>query len=130
MGRFAPEIFGTEDYDLWVRILERGYRAVLNPDRLAVYRVTSGSVSSNAARQGENSQMVYTRALGRGDAESRRDPDCAKPAAVCRSDGSGSADCRRSKVATSHYEAADDCLRRDYPPQRLGSLGSFPARWT
>ena len=66
LGWFAPEIFGTEDYDLWVRILERGYRAVLNPDRLAVYRVTSGSVSSNAARQRENSQMVYSRALSRG----------------------------------------------------------------
>lgn len=66
VGWFAPELFGTEDHDLWVRILETGRRAVLNDDVLAVYRKGAGSVSSNIARQGANNQKTYRRALDRG----------------------------------------------------------------
>jgi teichuronic acid biosynthesis glycosyltransferase TuaG len=66
VGWFAPELFGTEDHDLWVRILETGRRAVLNHEVLAVYRKGEGSVSSNIARQGANNQKTYRRALARG----------------------------------------------------------------
>jgi glycosyltransferase involved in cell wall biosynthesis len=66
VGWFAPELFGTEDHDLWVRILETGRRAVLNDEVLAVYRKSAGSVSSDIARQGVNNQKTYTRALARG----------------------------------------------------------------
>jgi glycosyltransferase involved in cell wall biosynthesis len=66
VGGFAPELFGTEDHDLWVRILETGRRAVLNLEVLAVYRKNTGSVSSNIARQGANNQKTYRRALERG----------------------------------------------------------------
>jgi glycosyltransferase involved in cell wall biosynthesis len=66
VGWFAPELFGTEDHDLWVRILETGRRAVLNQEVLAVYRKAAGSVSSNIARQGANNQKTYRRALARG----------------------------------------------------------------
>lgn len=66
VGWFAEELFGTEDHDLWVRILETGRRAVLNDEVLAVYRKSAGSVSSNIARQGANNQKTYARALQRG----------------------------------------------------------------
>lgn len=66
VGWFAPGLFGTEDHDLWIRILETGHRAVLNPETLAVYRLAGGSVSSNVARQGLNNQLTYRRALARG----------------------------------------------------------------
>jgi glycosyltransferase involved in cell wall biosynthesis len=66
VGWFAPELFGTEDHDLWVRILETRRRAVLNDEVLAVYRKGAGSVSSNIARQGANNQKTYRRALDRG----------------------------------------------------------------
>src|ERR1022692_2501211 len=51
VGWFDPELFGTEDFGLWIKILEAGYRAVLNEEVLAVYRRTAGSVSSNLASQ-------------------------------------------------------------------------------
>ena len=66
VGWFDPELFGTEDHDLWIRILETGRRVVLNEEVLAVYRKAAGSVSSNIARQGANNQKTYRRALARG----------------------------------------------------------------
>ncbi len=66
VGWFDPELFGTEDYGLWIKILEAGYRAVLNEEVLAVYRRTAGSVSSNIASQGVNNRRAYALALDRG----------------------------------------------------------------
>jgi glycosyltransferase involved in cell wall biosynthesis len=66
VGWFAEELFGTEDHDLWLRILETGRAAVLNREPLAVYRRQAGSVSSNIARMGANNQETYWRALRRG----------------------------------------------------------------
>jgi glycosyltransferase involved in cell wall biosynthesis len=65
-GWFATELFGTEDHDLWIRILELGYEAVLNRQVLAVYRQPPGSVSSDIARMGAGNQRTYDRALARG----------------------------------------------------------------
>lgn len=66
VGWFDPELFGTEDFGLWIKILEAGYRAVLNRDVLAVYRRTAGAVSSNIASQGVNNRRAYELALARG----------------------------------------------------------------
>lgn len=63
---FDPELFGTEDFGLWIKILEAGYRAVLNHEVLAVYRRTAGTVSSNIASQGVNNRRAYELALRRG----------------------------------------------------------------
>ncbi|MEA2313569.1 MAG: hypothetical protein QOI03_261 [Solirubrobacteraceae bacterium] len=63
---FDPELFGTEDFGLWIKILEAGYRAVLNEEVLAVYRRTAGTVSSNIASQGVNNRRAYELALARG----------------------------------------------------------------
>jgi glycosyltransferase involved in cell wall biosynthesis len=65
-GTFSADCFGTEDYDLWVRLLELGYRAVPNPTALAVYRLRRESVSADAARAARNKQTLYRRALERG----------------------------------------------------------------
>jgi glycosyltransferase involved in cell wall biosynthesis len=65
-GWFSTELFGTEDHDLWIRILEHGYEAVLNREVLAVYRQPPGSVSSDLARMGAGNQLTYRRALARG----------------------------------------------------------------
>ena len=66
VGWFDPGLFGTEDHDLWIRILETGRRAVLNREVLAVYRHVPGSVSSNVARQAVNDGLTCSRALERG----------------------------------------------------------------
>ena len=67
VGWFDPELFGTEDYGLWIKILERGYRGVRNEQPLAVYRRIAGSVSSNIASQGVNNRKAYELALRRGN---------------------------------------------------------------
>jgi len=66
VGWFDPQLFGTEDFGLWIKLLEAGYRAVLNEEVLAVYRRTPGAVSSNLAGQGLNNRRAYELALARG----------------------------------------------------------------
>jgi teichuronic acid biosynthesis glycosyltransferase TuaG len=66
-GGFCPEIFGAEDRDLWLRIVELGYRVLANRSPLAVYRVTAQSVSSNPASMARAVQTFYRRALARGN---------------------------------------------------------------
>ena len=65
-GAFCPDLFGTEDWDLWLRILELGYRVVAVREALAVYRRRPTSVSSNLARMARSRQLTYRRALQRG----------------------------------------------------------------
>lgn len=66
VGWFSTDLFGTEDHDLWIRILECGYRLVLSSDVLAVYRHAPDSVSASLVRMGANNQLTYRRALERG----------------------------------------------------------------
>jgi teichuronic acid biosynthesis glycosyltransferase TuaG len=69
---FDPVLFGTEDFGLWIKILEAGYRGVLNEEVLAVYRRTAGTVSSNIASQGLNNRRAYELALRRGRLDGRQ----------------------------------------------------------
>jgi hypothetical protein len=72
-GGFCPEIFGTEDYDLWLRILELGYPAVALREALTVYRLRSASVSANLPRMARSLQLTYRRALERGTLTPRQE---------------------------------------------------------
>ena len=56
VGGFDEDLFGTEDHDLWMRILERGHRAVLSREALCVYHQPKARCSSNVARQAANNQ--------------------------------------------------------------------------
>jgi glycosyltransferase involved in cell wall biosynthesis len=47
VGGFDTAIFGSEDWELWLRIVANGYRAVRAQGVLAVYRVRAGSISSD-----------------------------------------------------------------------------------
>jgi glycosyltransferase involved in cell wall biosynthesis len=66
-GGFDPQIWGVEDRDLWLKIVELGYRVVAHHSALAVYRLAPDSVSSNHARMARASQLFYRRALERGN---------------------------------------------------------------
>jgi glycosyltransferase involved in cell wall biosynthesis len=72
VGWFSEDLFGTEDHDLWIKVLERGHRAVYTPEPLCVYRRTEGSISLNVARQAANNQKTYRAALARGRLTARQ----------------------------------------------------------
>ena len=72
VGWFDEELFGTEDFGLWLKILELGYEAILNSEPLAIYRRGSGSVSANITRQGINNRRAYALALARGRLSARQ----------------------------------------------------------
>ncbi len=47
IGGFNVLMMPSEDYELWLRIVASGYRAVRVPGNLAIYRKRSGSLSTN-----------------------------------------------------------------------------------
>ena len=67
-GGFSPECFGSEDHDLWLRLLELGYELVVNPEPLALYAADVDGISSSAAQMARTEQATYRRALARGRA--------------------------------------------------------------
>jgi teichuronic acid biosynthesis glycosyltransferase TuaG len=70
-GGFYPESL-AEDYDLWIRILELGYRVVSTRRPLAVYRVSPGSASARPDVIARATQVVFRRALERGNLTRRQ----------------------------------------------------------
>lgn len=71
VGGFAVECWGSEDYDLWLRLLECGYEAIASRDQLATYRVHEGSLTHNRLRVADAHIAAYTRALDRGPTTQR-----------------------------------------------------------
>jgi teichuronic acid biosynthesis glycosyltransferase TuaG len=65
-GGFCDGIL-AEDYDLWIRIVELGYRVLSNRRPLAVYRIRPHSLSADPAPMVRALQNVYRRALARGN---------------------------------------------------------------
>jgi glycosyltransferase involved in cell wall biosynthesis len=66
VGPMDHEIWGAEDYDLWLRIVEAGYSVVVLPDVLAVYRRHDSALTSSQARAAGSQALAYARALERG----------------------------------------------------------------
>lgn len=71
VGGFWPGLSGTADYDLWIRIVEAGYRVIATREPLAVYRIGSPSLSSDAGAMARDMQATYRRALERGNLRPR-----------------------------------------------------------
>jgi glycosyltransferase involved in cell wall biosynthesis len=65
-GGFSDECWGSEDHDLWLRILESGLRVVYVDEPLVSYRVAEGSISSSRLRMARTDQATFRRALARG----------------------------------------------------------------
>lgn len=57
---------GVEDYDLWLRVAQRGYEIVHNPEVLALYRLGPLSRSSQVERESSASRLLFERVLARG----------------------------------------------------------------
>ncbi|MCW3002650.1 MAG: hypothetical protein JWQ20_1948 [Conexibacter sp.] len=65
-GGFSLECWGSEDHDLWLRILEAGHRVAYVDEPLVTYRVADGSISSSRLRMAQTDQATFRRALDRG----------------------------------------------------------------
>ncbi len=71
-GGFSTECWGSEDHDLWLRIVELGYEVVGTSEPLVVYRLGAGSISSSAIGMARTTQSTYRRALARGRLNARQ----------------------------------------------------------
>ena len=71
VGGFCPELSRAQDFDLWLRIVEAGYRVVATREVLAVKRIRSESWSSDAGVEARYTRMTYRRALERGNVSRR-----------------------------------------------------------
>jgi teichuronic acid biosynthesis glycosyltransferase TuaG len=67
VGGFSPDLSRSQDFDLWLRIVEAGYRIVANREVLAVHRIRKDSWSSDVGATARYSQETYRRALERGN---------------------------------------------------------------
>jgi glycosyltransferase involved in cell wall biosynthesis len=65
VGGFSPECWGSEDYDLWMRILEQGYDVVVTKEPLVVYRVSETGLSRGQLTMANAAIAAYRRALQR-----------------------------------------------------------------
>lgn len=65
VGGFSPDCWGSEDYDLWLRIVEAGFEVVMTREPLARYHLLRDSLSRNELRMADAGIAAYGRALGR-----------------------------------------------------------------
>lgn len=66
VGLFATDLRSCEDLDLWMRLVEAGYRVISTREPLAVYRLSPGQLSAQPVKMAQARQAVYRRALARG----------------------------------------------------------------
>jgi glycosyltransferase involved in cell wall biosynthesis len=66
VGLFATDLRSCEDLDLWLRLVESGYRVVATPEPLVTYLLSPGQLSAQPVAMARARQAVYLRALARG----------------------------------------------------------------
>ena len=59
IGGFDARLAGTDDYELWLRVLARGYGAVRAPGTLAVMRRRTGQISGDLPVMWRNLRQAY-----------------------------------------------------------------------
>ncbi len=73
-GGFDEQLRSVEDLDLWLRIVELGWRVVYQPLALADYRIGASGLSQDTLTMARSRQVVIRQAIVRGrlDARGRR----------------------------------------------------------
>ncbi len=65
VGGYNASVRYGEDYDLWLRIVERGYDVIVDESVLATYRVRHDAASTSTAELARGTARVYELALQR-----------------------------------------------------------------
>jgi glycosyltransferase involved in cell wall biosynthesis len=90
VGPFDESLRGAIDYEMWLRIAARGYRAVRPPGLLAVYRRgRPGSISANRAGIYANLIRVYERVADEWPVSDRARETARKQLKAARSELAG-----------------------------------------
>ena len=66
VGGFDPGCLASDDFDLWMRLLEAGWEVETLPEALVTWRLHPGSQSRDQRRMSEGAVAAYTRAIERG----------------------------------------------------------------
>lgn len=123
VGLFATDLRSCEDLDLWIRLVEAGYRVISTREPLAVYRLSAGQLSAQPVKMAQARQAVYHRAIVRGrlTASQRRAAEQA---------------IRREQAIETVASLAACVRERRLPGMRPSELGRLmrvvaenPARW-
>jgi glycosyltransferase involved in cell wall biosynthesis len=72
VGGFSPECLAADDYDLWLRIMERGYEVITTREALVVYRLHAEAQSRDQRLMADGALAAYRRALRRGALTARQ----------------------------------------------------------
>ena len=70
----SPSLFGAEDWDLWLRIVQAGFAAVKVPDAVAIWRDRAGSETKKSLMMATGSDAAVRSALQRNP----DDPEIAR----------------------------------------------------
>lgn len=66
LGGYSEDLRTSEDYDLWLRMMEGGWEILWNPEPLAIYRLRPNSLTASAEPTAASTAEVLSRALRRG----------------------------------------------------------------
>jgi glycosyltransferase involved in cell wall biosynthesis len=66
IGGFDDSLRAGEDYDVWIRLLEAGFRGVRNHETLVTYFLSNTSLSAATVSQSKTVALVLERAIIRG----------------------------------------------------------------
>ena len=72
VGGFIEDCIGSDDWDLWLRMVEAGYDVAVTREPLAVYRIHEGGMSRDRLLMAEATLTVFRRLLGRGRLSGRQ----------------------------------------------------------
>jgi glycosyltransferase involved in cell wall biosynthesis len=66
VGGFDPACLASDDFDLWMRLLEAGWSVETVPEALTVFRLHDASQSRDQRRMSEGTIAAYSRSIARG----------------------------------------------------------------
>jgi glycosyltransferase involved in cell wall biosynthesis len=126
-GAFAAECRGFDDHDLWLRMLEAGYEAIVIREALAVYRDHLASYSWDRVSRAQGAIVTYRRAVRRGALTPRQRRLARRRILHYRA--SLEWELLRQALAAHHGAAAARLAVRAVP-LAVAAFAQRPSRWT